>query len=67
MNIRLFCLIVDPQGRYRVSCREQDLDRIRPREYFGSFDAAYSACRKINGYLAARRLDPLTRTRRDTV
>lgn len=66
MNARLFCLIVDPQGRYRVSCREQDLDRTRPREYFGSFDAAYCACRKINAYGAARRSSHLTRTRRDS-
>lgn len=50
MDTRLFCLIVDARGRYRVSCRDEDLDRVRPADYFASFSAAYSAARKINEY-----------------
>lgn len=54
MNTRLFCLIVDPRGRYRVSCRESDLDRVTPADYFGDFSAAYAAARKLNIHLAER-------------
>jgi len=46
MNTRLFCLIIDPRGRDGVSCRDSDLDRVTPAEYFGNFSAAYAAARK---------------------
>ena len=48
MDTRLFCLVVDSRGRLRVSCRDTDLDRVTPAEYFGTFSAAYTAACKIN-------------------
>lgn len=48
MDTRLFCLIVDQRGRYRVSCREDDLDRTAPSDYLASFDEAYALATRKN-------------------
>ena len=35
-------------SRYRVSCRDADLDRASPREYIASFNEAYAAANRLN-------------------
>ena len=56
MDTRIFCLVVDARGRYRVSCRDADLDRVSPREYIPTFSQAYATARKLNAYTRTRRM-----------
>jgi hypothetical protein len=55
MDTRIFCLVTDERGRYRVSCRDTDLDRVAPCDYIATFSEAYAAARKLNAYTRARR------------
>jgi len=55
MDTRIFCLVIDARGRYCVSCRDADLDRVSPREYIPTFSQAYTTARKLNAYTRARR------------
>jgi len=48
MDTRIFCLVIDARGRYRVSCRDADLDRVSPREYIASFNEAYATAGRFN-------------------